>query len=511
MPAAAALLGASVLLSRVLGYLREALLAYYFGATGPADSYYAAFQLPDLLNHFLAAGALSIAFLPLYTQVRERSEEEANRLMAVMLGNLGVLAAVATAALVLGAGPLVALQFPAFDAETHALTVRLTRIVLPAQIFFVLGGVVQASLLARGRFAAAALAPLVYNLGIVAGGVGLAPWLGVEGFAWGALAGAVLGPFGCPWIDARRRLPLRVRLAPRHPGFRRYLWLALPVVAGFTLLTVDEWYVRWFGGAIGIGSIALLSYARRLAQAPVAVIGQAVAAAAQPALANLWAAGRGAELDRVLGTTLRSVLSLGVLAGAGLLALAGPSVTIVYQHGAFTGEDAQRVARLLAVSCAAVPAWVVQQVAVRAFYARSDTWRPMVLGSLLALGALPLYLGFGRWLGVTGIATAGAVAMGANALATLGYARWCYGGPALAPIAASGARALLVATPAALVASACLGGRTGTLGALADLAIGGAVFAATAGAGIAVFGDAAMREPMRRVGARLARRGSPAA
>lgn len=420
MPAAAALLGASVLLSRVLGYLREALLAYYFGATGPADSYYAAFQLPDLLNHFLAAGALSIAFLPLYTQVRERSEEEANRLMAVMLGNLGVLAAVATAAL-------------------------------------------------------------------------------------------VLGPFGCPWIDARRRLPLRVRLAPRHPGFRRYLWLALPVVAGFTLLTVDEWYVRWFGGAIGIGSIALLSYARRLAQAPVAVIGQAVAAAAQPALANLWAAGRGAELDRVLGTTLRSVLSLGVLAGAGLLALAGPSVTIVYQHGAFTGEDAQRVARLLAVSCAAVPAWVVQQVAVRAFYARSDTWRPMVLGSLLALGALPLYLGFGRWLGVTGIATAGAVAMGANALATLGYARWCYGGPALAPIAASGARALLVATPAALVASACLGGRTGTLGALADLAIGGAVFAATAGAGIAVFGDAAMREPMRRVGARLARRGSPAA
>lgn len=511
VPAAAALLAGSVLLSRVLGYLREALLAYYFGASGPADAYYAAFQLPDLLNHFLAAGALSIAFLPLYTQVRERSEASADRLLAVMLGNLGVLATVATGALVLGAGPLIRLQFPAFDAETHALTVRLTRIVLPAQVFFVLGGVVQASLLARGRFAAAALAPLVYNLGVVTGGLALAPWLGVDGFAWGALAGAALGPFGCPWLDARRRVRLRVRLAPRHPEFRRYLWLAVPVVAGFTLLTVDEWYVRWFGGAIGVGSIALLSYARRLAQAPVAVIGQAVAAAAQPALANLHAAGRGDELDRVLGTTLRAVLALGVLAGAALLALAEPFVVVVYQRGAFTAEDARQAATLLAVSCGAVPAWVVQQVAVRAFYARGDTWRPMILGSAFALAALPLYLVLGSRLGVTGIAAAGVLAMGANALATLGYARRCYGGPALGPIAASGGRALAIGTPAALAAYACLGGRDGALGALLDLVIGGAVFAAVAGAGVAAFGDAALREILRRVGGRLARRRSPAA
>ncbi|HEY8494087.1 MAG TPA: murein biosynthesis integral membrane protein MurJ [Myxococcota bacterium] len=501
--AAAALMAGSVLLSRVLGYVRESLLAYHFGASGPADAYYAAFQIPDLLNHFLAAGALSIAFLPLYAQVRERGEEEADRLLATMVGNLGLLAVALTAGLVLAAEPLIALQFPAFDPEARALTVRLTRIVLPAQVFFLVGGIVQASLLARGRFAAAALAPLVYNLGIVTGGVLLAPRIGVEGFAWGALAGAALGPFGCPWLDARRRVRLGTRIALGDPHFRRYLWLAVPVVAGFTLTTVDEWYGRWVGGTLGVGSIALLSYARRLAQAPIAVIGQAVAAAAQPALANLWAKGRGDELDRVLGTTLRTVLALGVLAGAALLALAGPAVALVYQRGAFTGADGERTALLLAVLCAAIPAWVVQQVAVRAFYARGDTWRPMLLGSAFALAALPLYLALGWRFGVTGVAIAGVLAMTGNALATVLYARWRHGGPELRPIVATGARALAIAAPAAGAAALLVEGRSGTLGALLDLALGGAAFAAVAGAGIAALGDAALREPFARLARRL--------
>src|SRR5690606_515548 len=117
-------------------------------------------------------------------------------------------------------------------AAKQALTTRLTRIVVPAQIFFVVGGVVQATLLARGRFAAAALAPLVYNLGIVVGGVLLAPAIGVEGFAWGALAGAVLGPFGIPLLDARRHQRVRARVAPLDRDFLRYLRVAAPLMLG---------------------------------------------------------------------------------------------------------------------------------------------------------------------------------------------------------------------------------------------------------------------------------------
>jgi len=499
IPAAAALLASSVLLSRVIGYVREALLAYHVGATGRADAYYAGFQLPDLLNHLLAAGALSIAFLPFYVKRREESEAAADRLLATMLGTLGFVALLVTAAMWAAAEWLVVLQFPSFDAELRELTTRLTRIVLPGQIFFVVGGVVQASLLARGRFAAAALAPLVYNVCIVLGGVLLAPSIGVEGFSWGALVGAALGPFGVPWLDARRRVRVGARVAPFDRDFLHYVWLAAPLVAGMTLLTVDEWYARWFGARVGEGAIAALSYARRLMLAPVAVVGQALGAAAQPALANLWAAGRRDELDRVVGATLRTALALGCLTGAASLALASPLVRFVYERGAFDASDAAAVAGLLAIMSFTVPAWVVQQIVVRAFYARGDTWRPMLIGTAFALAAIPLYWFAGERYGARGIALAGVVAMSANALGTVWIARRLHGGPALLPIAASGLRALAIAAAAGAVARACLLERPGFAGVLLDLAIGGAVFAAVTGVGVALIGDAALRESIARV------------
>ncbi len=506
VPAAAALLAGSVLLSRGIGFVREGLLAYQVGASGTADAYYAAFQLPDLLNYFLAGGALSTAFLPLYAKLRAGDEAGAERLLATVLGTLGLLAVCATVALWFAADALVALQFPDFDADKQALTAQLTRIVLPAQIFFVVGGVLQASLLARGRFAAAALAPLVYNGCIVLGGVLLAPSLGVAGFSWGALAGAVLGPFAIPWLDARRRVRIGVRVAPRDPDFVRYAVLAAPLMFGLTLLTVDEWYDRWFGGLLGDGAIASLVFARRLMGASVAVVGQAIGQAAMPALANLWAAGRLAELDRVLGLTLRAALALGILAGAATVALAGPLVELVYHRGAFNPEDAARVTGLLMIFSAAVPAWVAQQIAVRGFYARGQTWRPMLLGTGFALAAIPVYLGFGRRFGVDGLAAAGVVAMTGNALATLLYARWLHGGPPLAPIAGSALRALAIAGVAGVAAHAATGDRQGMLGAMADLAIGGCGFLAVSGLGVALLGDAALRNSVAGLVRRFRRR-----
>lgn len=506
IPAAAALLAGSVLLSRVIGFVREGLLAYQVGASADADAYYAAFQLPDMLNYFLAGGALSTAFLPLYAKLRAGDEAGAERLLATVLGTLGLLAVSATIAMWLGAENLIALQFPSFDPEKQALTVQLTRIVLPAQIFFVIGGVIQASLLARGRFAAAALAPLVYNGCIVLGGFALAPEIGVAGFSWGALAGAVLGPFAIPWLDARRRVQIRVRVAPRDPQFLRYLVIAAPLMFGLTLLTVDEWYDRYFGGLLEDGAIAVLVFARRLMAAPVAVVGQAIGQAAMPALANLWAAGRVAELDRVLGLTLRAALALGILAAAATVALAAPLVELVYHRGAFTAVDAVRVTWLLTIFSAAVPAWVAQQIAVRGFYARGQTWRPMLLGTGFALGAIPIYLVFGWRYGVEGLAGAGVVAMTGNALATLGYARWLHGGPAIGPIFVSGLRAVGIGAGAGIAAHAATRGRTGTLGALIDLGIGGGVFAAVAGLGIALLGDAALRSMVSGLGRRFGSR-----
>ncbi|MCA9727325.1 MAG: murein biosynthesis integral membrane protein MurJ, partial [Candidatus Eisenbacteria bacterium] len=224
---AALLLAASGLLSRILGYGREIILAYFAGVGWQTDAYFAAFVLPDWLNYLLAGSALSIGFLPFYTRALNRGgEAAAARLLGTILGNLGLLVVVLTGVMWWQADRLVRLQFPQFSPEAHGLTVEIVRILLPAQIAFVLGGVLKATLFARGRFGAAALAPLIYNLATILGGVLLYPRLGVKGFAWGVLAGAFLGPFLAPFLDARRDGPIRLLLAPRNRDFLRYLAVA---------------------------------------------------------------------------------------------------------------------------------------------------------------------------------------------------------------------------------------------------------------------------------------------
>jgi putative peptidoglycan lipid II flippase len=506
--AAAVLLSVSVLLSRLLGFAREMLLAYRAGAGAATDAYYAAFQIPDLLNYLLAGGALSIAFVPVYTKYLARDDEAgAERLFATVLGTLGSLALAATILLWWFAERLVALQFPRFDPATLALTVRLTRIVIPAQVFFVTGGIINATLLARGRFGPSAAAPLLYNAGIIAGGLFLAPFTAspVEGFSWGALAGAAIGPFLAPLVDAWGRVRIRVRIAPHDRVFLAYLLVAAPLMLGQTLLTVDEWYERWFGALLGAGSVAHLSYARKLMLVPVAVIGQAIATAALPALSRLWAEGRCAELHETLLRTLQAGLALAIVGAAGFFTLADPLVRIIYQHGAFAATDTVAVAGVLALLSLAVPAWITQQIAVRAFYARGDTWRPMLLGTAVALAAIPLYLSLGNVFSVRGLAAAGVIGMSVNAAATVLLARWLHGGPELSRVLATAARAAVIATVAGVAAHHLHTdfGTQGLVRALAELLTGGLLFSLFVVAGVWALGD----DLMRRAFARLLQRG----
>jgi putative peptidoglycan lipid II flippase len=505
--AAAVLLAASVLLSRLFGYARESLLAYRAGAGTATDAYYAAFQIPDLLNYLLAGGALSIAFLPLYTRHLAAGDQEgADRLLATVLGTLTAVAVVATVLLWWFAEPLIALQFPRFDAATRATTVHLTRIVLPAQLLFISGGIINATLFAHGRFAAAAVAPLLYNTGIILGGLLLAPLLAqqVEGFAWGALGGALLGPFLAPLLYARGHVRLAVRIAPFDRAFLGYLAIAAPLMFGQTLLTVDEWYERWFGALLGAGAVSHLSFARRLMQVPVAVVGQAIAAAALPALSRLYAEGRRDELNAVVLRTMQAGLALAVVAATGCFALAQPLVRLVYQRGAFTAADTAAVAAILALLCIAVPAWIAQQIIARAFYARADTWRPMLLGTVVALGAIPLYLHLGRIYGVRGLAIAPAIGMTINALATILWARRLHGAPAPGALLATTLRAALIAVPsAALVRAALPAPPIEASAALLALVAGAAAFTALVGAGAWWAGDDILREVLGRLARRV--------
>jgi len=498
--AASLLLAASNLLSRLLGYGREVLLAYFSGVGRETDAYFAAFVVPDLLNYLLAGGALSIAFLPFYSEALRESRKRADDLLGVFLGNLGVIAILSTLLLWRFADPLVALQFPEFEPEARALTVRLTRIVLPAQICFVLGGVIKAGLFARGRFGAAAAAPLLYNLSIIGVGTAFYRSLGIEAFAWGVLLGSIVGPLGAPLVDAIRSGQVGLRVDFGSSPFFRYLLVAAPLMFGQSLLTVDEWFDKWFGALLQEGAVAQLSYARRLMLVPVAVIGQAIATAALPTLTRYWQSGERAKLDRTVLSTLRSAGALASITAVPMIVLAQPIVTLVYERGAWTSGDTVAVSGLLMILGLAVPAWILQQIAVRPFYARGDTWRPMGLGTLIVLLAIPLYLGLSREMGIDGLAWAGVLGMWGNALATLELARRVHGSPNWRELGPSLLRSIALAS---LVGGAGYGlleivdRLTGGIGPFLALAIGGA-FLSVVGFGVFVkFGEPELAQQLK--------------
>jgi len=508
--AAALLLSGSVVLSQLMGFVRESVLAYQVGVGGATDAYKAAFQIPDLINYLLAGGALSIAFIPLYTRRLQAEPAGAERLLGVVLGTSGALVVALTALLWWQTPRLIDLAFAGFDADTRALTARLTRIVLPAQVFVVTGSIVRAALMARGSFAAQAIGPLIYNAGIILGGLLLAPHVGVEGFSWGCLAGAAVGLLALPLWDARRHgVRWRLRVGLLDADFLRYAALAAPLTLGVSLLTVDEWYDRLVGNHLAQGTIAMLFYARPLMQVPIRVVGQAVATAAMPSFSRLFADGKVAALNELLSDTLRAVLGVAVLSAAAVAVLAEPVVRVLYVRGAFMPDDAAAVVGILRIMLLAVPAWVAQQIAVRAFYAREQMWSPMLLGTAVALLAIPLYVSLGREAGAEGLATAGALAIWVNALATLAMARVMHGGPAFRPVLVTMLRGTVVALAAGLAASFVPAGDPTLRGSLGQLVLAGAAFGVVAVLGVLAVGDSLLRDLLRRIVRRLVPQRSP--
>jgi peptidoglycan biosynthesis protein MviN/MurJ (putative lipid II flippase) len=225
-----------------------------------------------------------------------------------------------------------------------------------------------------------------------------------------------------------------------------------------------------------------------------------------PTLSRFAAEGREEELNATLLGALRAGATLAFLGAVGAFVFAGPLVHVVYEGRAFTPDDTARVAGLLEIFAFAVPAWIVQQIAVRGFYARGDTWRPMWLGTVIAALAVVLYFWLGSQYGARGLALAGVIGMSINAGGTLLLLRALHGGPSLDALARSGARAVAIAGVAGAVAFVLPSFGPGLAGALLDLGVGGAVFAALALFGVHTAGDEAQRGAIAAVTRRLRRR-----
>ncbi len=444
------LLGVFALLSRVIGLLRDKYIAHTFGADPATDAYNVAFQLPDLISSLLIGGAASISFVTILTRYRERGQtEEGDRALSVILTTVTIVLTVA-----LGLAeflvPLYSSHFLRADPAVVALCNSMTRILLPGQLFFFLGGVLASVALVRKQFTYQALAPLVYTVGIIVGGLLLAHRLGIRSLAWGAFFGALLGPV-CVNGYAALRAGARIRPAwdLRDPGLREWVRMSLPLMFGFTVVFMDQYILTYFAKQHA-GDISRLLQAKRLFAAPIAVIGQAAGAASMPFFASLFSRGLHAEFARAVNRSVTRIVAVALLLTGALFALAGPIVDLLLRGGAFSRTDALETAALFAIFTLSLPFWAVQSLYARAFYAAGDTRTPMVGGTIVMLASLPIYWLLHREFGVRGLAWASdfAILLQTITLAVLAHLRGLMPLFGRAPIVAATSNADVVADQA---------------------------------------------------------------
>jgi putative peptidoglycan lipid II flippase len=412
------LLMSAVMLSRVIGYAREAYIAYAFGAGPRVDAYVAAFTLPDWLNYIVAGGTASITFISIYTRfLAEKREHEAQKTFSIIITVMSTVLLAGIAVAEIFTPQFARWMFHGFTAEQIDLCVFLTRILLPAQIFFYVGGIVSAVLLSRRLFLFPAFGPLLYNLFIILGGVVLGRRFGIASLAYGALVGSIVGPFLVNAIGAVRvGTGYRPSFDIKNPAFREWVRLSIPLMLGVSLVTADDWILRYFASS-GVGDIARLNYAKRLFAVPIAVLGQATGQASLPFFARLFGEKRFQEFSETVSNSVYRITAASFLATAWMMAAALPIIDLVYRRGRFSFFDSQTTAIYFFWFSLSLAFWSAQALYARAFYAASDTLTPMIAASTLTIASLPIYSTLFHSMSVTGLALASDIGIALNTVA----------------------------------------------------------------------------------------------
>ncbi len=416
----------STFLSRIIGLVRVQYIVWLFGKGTAADALNGAFVLPDMISYFLVGGAASITFVTILTRYRDTGREaEGERSLSVILSTMYIVLGSAIVLAEIFTPWFIHRWFNGFDAERAALCVRLTRILLPAQLFFFASGVFGAVLLVRKQFSVQAVAPLIYGLGTIVGGLLLVKQIGVSSLAIGTVAGAFAGPFLLNYLFARRTgLRYRFLLDIRDQGLREWVRLSLPLMIGVSLVTADGWIIAHFASKTG-GAVSLMSYAKQIFTAPMAVLAQAAGAASMPFFASLWSQQKRYEFAVGVADSVSRVAALGLLAASGMVALSFPLVELLFLGRRFSSGDARECAAYFAVFSVSMFLWSAQAIYARAFYAAGNTFVPMAAGTAITLISWPIYAALYHAYGAMGLAIASdlGIAMQTLAIAVLLHRR----------------------------------------------------------------------------------------
>lgn len=377
--------------SRILGFIREMLIARLFGADAATDAFFAVFNIPNFLRRLFAEGAFAQAFVPILSDYKQQGGHAALRSFIDRAGGTLALAlTIITIAGMLLAPQLILLFAPGFigRGEQYDLAVQMLQITLP-YLFFI-GAVAFAGgiLNAYGKFAVPALTPALLNLCMIAAALWLAPLLPepVTALAWSIIAaGVVQLLFQLPPL-LRLGLVPRLRFGINDPGVKRIMGLLLPAILGVSVTQINLMLDTMIASFLKTGSVSWLYYSDRLVEFPMGVFGIALATVMLPKLAKEYAADDAEAFSRSLDWGLRLTLLIGLPATLGLVLMARPLTSTLYQYGAFSASDVAMAARSLTAYALGLLGFMLVKVLAPGFAARQDTRTPMRFG-IYALGA----------------------------------------------------------------------------------------------------------------------------
>jgi len=372
----------TTLFSRVLGTAREMIFATKFGAPPELDAYNAAFQLPDLLTKLFVLGAFSSAFIPVFARLREEGKKDtAWKLADVVTTYLFLILAGSSLVIFVLAPLVVPLLAPGFDPARRDITVQLLRIMLLSPILLGISNVLTGVLNSHHKFSASAWAPVMYNVGIIAGVLFFVPWFGM---IWGLGMGVVCGAALHAGIQVYPALKLgfrwRMDTDLKTPGVREIARMSGPRMVGMSVSQIDLIVDVILGSFLPVGSIALLNYANRLQSMPVGIFGMAIATASFPMLVRKVAQkdmkGFGSEFLK----QLRHILFFTVPLSIGLVVLRVEIIRLLFGHGTLGWFETRSVAFALALYSISIFAQAAVYLLNRSFYAFQDTRTPVIAG-----------------------------------------------------------------------------------------------------------------------------------
>ncbi len=385
-----AVIGSMTMLSRILGFVRDMLLARVFGASPATDAFFVVFKIPNFLRRLFAEGAFAQAFVPVLSEYREKnSAAELKDYIDHMFGALAAVVAVVVA-LGISAAPLVILLFaPGFsgDPAQHRLAEQMLWITFPYLFFISLTAFAASTLNAFGKFAMPALAPIWLNIALISATLVAAPWFAepVMALAWGVFAAGVLQlVFLLPFLARLGLLP-RPRFG-HHAGVRKTVRLMVPAMFGASITQINLLVDTILASLLVAGSVSWLYYSDRLVELPLGVFGVAISTVILPRLARAFSRTDHGDFTGTLNWAIKFTVLLGLPMCAGLIVLAAPMLATLFEYGSFSAFDTHMVALAMSAYALGLPAFLLIKIFAPGFYARQDTKTPVKIG-LVAVGA----------------------------------------------------------------------------------------------------------------------------